>query len=90
MLSASVKPSTRSAFMLTLKRDLLIAFKRKNDIVNPFMFFVIVISLFPLAISPEGEQLAEIAAGVSWMAVLVSAMVSMVSLCRGDFSKLSL
>jgi heme exporter protein B len=90
MLSVGVKPSTRSAFMLTLKRDLLIAFKRKNDIVNPFMFFVIVISLFPLAISPEGERLTEIAAGVIWIAVLLSAMLSMDSLYRGDFEDGSL
>ena len=40
--------STYEAFIATLKRDLLVAFKRKNDIVNPFMFFIIVCSLFPL------------------------------------------
>lgn len=84
------KPTTWSAFMLTLKRDLLIAFKRKNDIVNPFMFFVIVISLFPLAISPDGDKLAEIAAGVIWIAVLLSAMLSMESLFRADFEDGSL
>ncbi len=84
------KPSTWSAFALTLKRDLLIAFKRKNDIVNPFMFFVIVVSLFPLAISPEPTKLAEIAAGVIWIAVLLSAMLSMDSLFRADFEDGSL
>ena len=84
------KPTTWSAFLLTLQRDLLIAFKRKNDIVNPFMFFVIVISLFPLAISPDGDKLAEIAAGVIWIAVLLSAMLSMESLFRADFEDGSL
>lgn len=54
-----MKTSTFAAFRLTLTRDLLIAFKRKNDILNPFMFFVIVVSLFPLAISPEPSKLAE-------------------------------
>ena len=39
--------TTSAAFLATLKRDLLIAFKKKNDIVNPFMFFIIVVSLFP-------------------------------------------
>lgn len=79
------RTATASAFALTLKRDLLIALKRKNDIVNPFMFFVIVVSLFPLAISPEPSKLAEIAAGVIWIAVLLSAMLSMDSLFRADF-----
>ncbi len=85
-----MKPSTLTAFVLTLKRDLLIAFKRKNDIVNPFMFFVIVVSLFPLAISPEPARLAEISSGVIWIAVLLSAMLSMDSLFRADFEDGSL
>lgn len=85
-----MKPSTLTAFVLTLKRDLLIAFKRQNDIVNPFMFFVIVVSLFPLAISPEPARLAEISSGVIWIAVLLSAMLSMDSLFRADFEDGSL
>ena len=85
-----MKTSTFAAFRLTLTRDLLIAFKRKNDILNPFMFFVIVVSLFPLAISPEPSKLAEISAGVVWIAVLLSAMLSMDSLFRADFEDGSL
>ena len=49
--------STAAAFVATLKRDLIIAYKRKNDLLNPFMFFLIVASLFPIAISPDPEQL---------------------------------
>lgn len=85
-----MKTSTFAAFRLTLTRDLLIAFKRKNDILNPFMFFVIVVSLFPLAISPEPSKLAEISAGVVWIAVLLSTMLSMDSLFRADFEDGSL
>lgn len=85
-----MKTSTFAAFRLTLTRDLLIAFKRKNDILNPFMFFVIVVSLFPLAISPEPSKLSEISAGVVWIAVLLSAMLSMDSLFRADFEDGSL
>ncbi len=85
-----MKTSTFAAFRLTLTRDLLIALKRKNDILNPFMFFVIVVSLFPLAISPEPSKLAEISAGVVWIAVLLSAMLSMDSLFRADFEDGSL
>ena len=43
--------TTIEAFTVTLKRDLLVAYKRKNDIFNPFMFFLIVCSLFPIGIS---------------------------------------
>ena len=82
--------TTSAAFLATLKRDLLIAFKKKNDIVNPFMFFIIVVSLFPIGISPESDRLTEIAAGVIWISVLLASMLSMDSLYRSDFEDGSL
>ncbi|MFT4886138.1 MAG: heme exporter protein B [Pseudohongiellaceae bacterium] len=82
--------SVGRAFISTLKRDLLIAFKRKNDIANPFMFFFIVVSLFPIGIGPDADKLSEIAPGVIWIAVLLSSMLSMDSLYRADFEDGSL
>ncbi|MEQ8954294.1 MAG: heme exporter protein CcmB [Gammaproteobacteria bacterium] len=81
---------TLAAFMATLKRDLMIAYKRKNDVVNPFMFFLIVASLFPIGISPDPERLAEVAAGVLWISALLAAMLSMDSLYRSDYEDGSL
>ena len=82
--------TTSAAFFATLKRDLLIAFKKKNDIVNPFMFFIIVVSLFPIGISPESDRLTEIAAGVIWISVLLASMLSMDNLYRSDYEDGSL
>ena len=82
--------STYEAFIATLNRDLLVAFKRKNDIVNPFMFFIIVCSLFPIGISPEPERLGEIAAGVLWISALLASLLAMDSLFRNDFEDGSL
>jgi heme exporter protein B len=84
------RTTTASAFRATLKRDLLIAYKRKNDIVNPFMFFLIVATLFPIGISPDPERLATIAAGVLWISTLLAAMLSMDNLYRADFEDGSL
>ena len=84
------RATTGSAFMATLKRDLLIAVKRRNDIVNPFVFFVIVVSLFPIGISPESAVLRQIAPGVVWIAALLASMLSMDSLYRADFEDGSL
>jgi heme exporter protein B len=81
---------TSAAFLSTLKRDLLIAYRRKNDVVNPFMFFFIVVSLFPIAISPDADKLGEIAAGVLWIAALLAGMLSMDSLFRADYEDGSL
>ncbi len=82
--------TTAAAFRATLKRDLLIAFKKKNDVVNPFMFFVIVVSLFPIGISPDSDRLSEIAAGVIWISVLLASMLSMDNLYRSDYEDGSL
>lgn len=87
---AEQRTSTQSAFMATLKRDLLIAYKRKNDVVNPFMFFLIVASLFPIGISPEPERLSLIAAGVLWISALLAALLAMDNLYRADYEDGSL
>jgi len=82
--------STSAAFRATLKRDLLIAYKRKHDVVNPFMFFLIVATLFPIGISPEPERLAQIAAGVLWIAALLASLLAMDNLFRADYEDGSL
>ena len=78
------------AVLATLRRDLLIAFKRKNDLFNPFMFFVLVATLFPIGISPEPEVLGEISAGVLWISALLASLLAMDNLFRADFEDGSL
>ena len=73
-----------------IRRELLIAFRRKADILNPLWFFIIVITLFPLSIGPEPVLLARIAAGIVWVAALLSALLSLERLFRDDFSDGSL
>jgi heme exporter protein B len=82
--------STWGAFKATLQRDLLIAFKRRNDLLNPIMFFLIVVSLFPLGVSPDPVELARIAAGVIWVSALLAAMLSLDNLYRADYEDGSL
>ncbi len=78
------------AVLATLRRDLLIAYKRKNDLFNPFMFFVLVATLFPIGISPEPEVLEEISAGVLWISALLASLLAMDNLFRADFEDGSL
>lgn len=78
------------AVLATLRRDLLIAHKRKNDLFNPFMFFVLVATLFPIGISPEPEVLGEISAGVLWISALLASLLAMDNLFRADFEDGSL
>ena len=79
-----------SSMTTIIKRELLIAFRRKADVLNPLWFFIIVITLFPLSIGPEPTLLARIAAGIVWVAALLSALLSLERLFRDDFSDGSL
>ena len=82
--------STWSAFCATLRRDLIIALKRRNDLLNPIMFFLIVVSLFPLGISPDPVELSSVSAGVVWVSALLASMLSLDNLYRADFEDGSL
>ena len=69
-----------------IQRELRIAFRGGADVVNPLWFFLIVITLFPLGIGPDPQQLARIAPGVAW----VAALLALERLFRDDFSDGSL
>lgn len=72
-------------FLMILRRELRIAFRKSAEIVNPLWFFLIVITLFPLGIGPEPQLLARIAPGVVWVAALLSCLLSLERLFRDDF-----
>ena len=68
----------------TIRRDLLTNFRHPADVLNPIVFFVLVISLFPLGISPSNEVLRSIAPGVIWVAALLATLLSMEVMFRTD------
>lgn len=74
-----------AAFLHVIHRELLIAFRRKADMLNPLWFFIIVITLFPLGVGPNPQLLAQIAQGIIWVAALLAAVVSLERLFRDDF-----
>ena len=77
-------------FAHTFKRDLVLAFRRKSELVNPLSFFLIVVTLFPIGVSPEPQFLAQLAPGLLWVAALLSTLLSMESLFKADFEDGSL
>lgn len=82
--------SYRAVFSLVLKRDLTIAMRQKDDIINPLLFFIIVITLFPLGIGPETQTLSRIAPGIIWVAALLSTLLSLDRLFKSDYDDGSL
>ncbi|MBP6645334.1 MAG: heme exporter protein CcmB [Burkholderiaceae bacterium] len=74
-----------SAFMALLRRDLLLAVRRKSEVMTAVIFFVVVAALFPLGISPERDMLRLIAPGILWVGALLSSMLSLGRLFASDY-----
>jgi len=72
-------------FFKVMNRDLKVAIHSKGDILNPLIFLIIVITLFPLGIGPETNLLTRIAPGIIWVAALLSALLSLERLFKNDF-----
>jgi len=66
-------------------RDLMLAWRRRADVLSTLFFFVIVVSLFPLSIGPETQLLRAIAPGVVWVAALLASMLSLGRLFANDY-----
>ncbi|NRB25466.1 heme exporter protein CcmB [Shewanella sp.] len=77
--------SFRQAFYTLLKRDLQIAIRHKGDIFNPLLFFILIVTLFPLAIGPEPKILSRVAPGIIWVAALLASMLSLERLFKADY-----
>ena len=82
--------SLTQAFVFLLRRDLTLVFRNRGELANPLLFFVLVITLFPLAIGAVPELLSRIAPGVIWVAALLAAMLSLDGIFRSDFEDGSL
>ncbi len=72
------------AFFTLIKRELTLSLRTPGHIVNPLAFFLMVASLFPLGITPEGGTLAKIAGGVIWVGALLAVLLSLDSLFKSD------
>ena len=68
-----------------LHRDLQLALRRRADCISVLVFFVIVVSLFPLGIGPEPALLRTLAPGVLWVAALLATLLSLPRLFADDY-----
>lgn len=73
-----------------LERDLRLVWRRRSDAMQPILFALMVIALFPLALGSESPMLARIAPGVLWVAVLLAGLLTLDSLFRSDLEDGSL
>jgi heme exporter protein B len=87
----NTSPSVRASagivnlFVRVLQRDLKLVYRSAGQWLNPLLFFVIVVTLFPLGIGPGPNTLATIAPGVLWVSALLAMMLSLDALFANDF-----
>ena len=72
-------------FRWIVTRDLMLAWRRRADVLSTLFFFVIVTSLFPFGIGPEMRLLRSIAPGVVWVAALLASMLSLGRVFANDY-----
>jgi heme exporter protein B len=72
------------AVFAIIRRDLLLAMRRKSEVLTALFFFIIVTSLFPLGIGPEPALLRKIAPGILWVAALLATMLGLTRLFAPD------
>jgi len=77
--------SIPSMFRWLVWRELLLAWRRRTDVLATLFFFIIVVSLFPLGVGPEPQLLRTIAPGVVWVAALLASMLALGRTFGNDF-----
>ena len=69
-----------NAFIAIIRRDLVLAYRRRAEVANPLLFFVLVITLFPLGLGAQTKLLQAMAPGIIWIAALLAAMLSLLNI----------
>ncbi|MEZ5657712.1 MAG: heme exporter protein CcmB [Burkholderiaceae bacterium] len=79
-----------AALRWAMGRDLRLALRSRAELAVVFVFFLLVASLFPLAVTPDPKLLARIAPGIAWIAALLSALLATPHLFTSDHADGSL
>ena len=74
------------ALQSVIARDLRLSMRRRGDVLNHLVFFVIVVTLFPLGVGAEPNLLRAMAPGILWVAALLAAMLSLQRLFAADYA----
>lgn len=73
-------------FKMILRRDLMLAMRRKSDLAQVIFFFAVVVTLVPLGVGAETNTLRAIAPGVVWVAALLAALLSLPRIFAADYA----
>jgi heme exporter protein B len=78
------------AFISVLIRDLKLGMRHRSEVMNPLLFFLIVVTMFPLGLGPEKATLQQHAPAIIWVAAVLASSLSLDMMFRSDFEDGSL
>jgi heme exporter protein B len=78
------RPGALQGMRCVFMRDLRGVLRRRTDAAAALVFFVIVVSLFPLGVGADPPLLRTMAPGVVWVAALLASMLSLARLFADD------
>jgi|SRR6185369_4879692 len=73
-------------FRWLLWREVVLAWRRRSDVMSMLAFFVIVASLFPLGLDPDSRLLRNIASGVVWVSAMLASMLGIGRMFSTDYT----
>ena len=85
MEQMKVNTNLKQWILLILKRDILLSFKRSATYITPLIFFLIVVTLFPLALGPSKDLLAIMSPGIIWVTALLASLLAVESIFHEDY-----
>lgn len=74
-----------SAAFAIMRRDLLLLWRHPGETLDAWLFFLLVVCLFPLGARPNAEYLVAFAPAILWVAALLSTLLSLERVFKSDF-----
>ena len=71
-------------------RHIMLLVRSPTEVINPLLFFLLVVILFPLGLGPDPEQLSVLAPGILWVVALLANLMICMRLFVDDFEDGSL
>jgi heme exporter protein B len=72
-------------FIAALCQELRTLLRKRSELINPWLFFFIVLLSFPFSLGPDPQLLATIAPGIIWVTALLATLLGLDNLFRSDY-----
>lgn len=75
---------TLSVMLHLIRYEIMMTLRTAHNWLTPLLFFIITVSMFPLALGPDTQLLHQIAPGILWVSALLATLLSINQLFRHD------